>query len=202
MRIAILATIVALPSVAAAEDDAVNAAPPMAPFKRGVLVEGSVGLYAPTGKLKNYSSPGPWMRLSVGFDFTRWLSAFVTGDTAFLSTNRAPPPPGDRAYLIYGFGVGARLSIPATTRVLFPIRVDLGAHRAADSGVLTTYQFNSARQLDVSYGATAGVEWRAATRHLGIIVEGGVRSDGALTQSGRSDSALAIVSAISIHSTL
>jgi hypothetical protein len=202
VRFAICAAVLLLPSLALAQDDVVHPAPPMAPFKRGPLVEGSVGIYAPTGRLKNYSSPGPWMRLSVGWDFSRWLAVFATGDAAFLSTNRAPPPPGERGYVVYGFGLGARFSIPATERIRFPLRVDLGAHRVEDSGVLSTYQFNSARDLDVSYGATAGVEWRAASRHLGIILEFGVRSDGALSQSGRSDSPLAIVSALSIHSTL
>lgn len=202
MRFALVAAVLVVPSLAFADDEPMRTAPPMAPFKRGPLVEGTVGMYAPTGKLKNYSSPGPWMRVSLGWDFTRWLSAFVTGDAAFLSTNRAPPPPGERGYILYGFGVGARVSIPASERILFPIRVDLGAHRVADSGVLATYQFNSARELDVSYGATVGLELRAATRHLGIILEGGIRNDGALTQSGRSDSPLAVVSALSIHSTL
>lgn len=211
VRVVILAAVLSLLSSAAVaagaagagvNDEPTRTAPPMAPFKRGPLVEGSIGMYAPAGKLKNYSAPGPWMRVSVGWDFSRWLAAFVTGDAAFLSTGRAPPPPGERSYILYGFGVGARFSIPATERVLFPIRVDLGAHRVADGGVLSTYQFNSARELDVSYGATVGVEWRAATRHLSLILEAGVRSDGSLSQSGRSDSALGIVSALSIHSTL
>ena len=207
MRVVIVPAIVSLSSLAggaasAVPDEPTRTAPPMAPFKRGLLVEGSLGVYAPTGKLKNYSPPGPWMRVSLGWDFSRWLAAFVSGDAAFLSTSRAPPPPGERAYVLYGFGVGARFSIPATERILFPIRVDLGAHRVADGGVLSTYQFNSARELDVSYGATVGVEWRAASRHLSLILEAGVRSDGSLTQAGRADSALAVVSALSIHSTL
>jgi hypothetical protein len=197
-----VAAILALPSVAFAEDEPTRTAPPMAPFKRGPLVEGSLGVYAPTGRLKNITAPGPWMRLSIGWDFTHWLAAFVSGDAAFLSTGRAPPPPGERGYVLYGFGVGARVAIPASERIRFPIRFDLGAHRAADGGVLSTYGYNDARDLNVSYGATVGLEWRAATRHLGLIIEGGIRNDSSLGQAGRSDGTLAIVSAISVHSTL
>lgn len=202
MRIGIFAAIIALPSIAAAQDDSTQIAPPMAPFKRGPLVEGTLGMYAPAGRLKNVTAPGPWMRLSLGWDFSKWLSAFVSGDAAFLSTGRAPPPPSERGYILYGFGVGARLSIPASDRVRFPLRVDLGAHRVADGGVLATYGFNSARELGVSYGATVGVEWRAATRHLGLVLEGGIRNDTALAQAARSDSTLGIVAALSVHSTL
>lgn len=202
MRLLIFAAILALPSVAWAEDDAVRTGPPMAPFKRGPLVEGSLGVYAPTGRLKNLTAPGPWMRVSLGWDFTSWLAAFVSGDAAFLSTGRAPPPPGERGYVLYGFGVGARFAVPASERIRIPLRVDLGAHSAADGGVLATYGYNDARDLNVSYGATLGLEWRAATRHLGVILEGGVRSDSGLGQAGRSSGTLAIVSALSIHSTL
>jgi len=192
---------IAVPGSASAQD-VTSTAPPMAPFKRGPLVEGSIGMYAPTGRLKNYSAPGPWMRLTAGMDITKWLAIFASGDCAFLSTNRAPPPPGERGYLLYGFGVGARFSIAANERIRFPIRVDLGGHRVADSGVLATYEFGDARELAVSYGATAGIEWRASSRHFGIILEGGVRNDTGLAQRGRSDGPLAVVTALSLHSTL
>jgi len=189
-------------SPASAQDVDATPSPPLAPFKRGVLVEGSLGMYAPTGRLKNYSAPGPWMRLTVGYDLSKWLAIFASGDCAFLSTGRAPPPPGDRGYLLYGFGFGARFSVPASERIRFPLRVELGGHRVADSGVLGTYLFGDARGMEVSYGATGGIEWRAASRHYGIILEGGVRNDTGLGQQGRSDSPLAFVSALSLHSTL
>jgi len=197
-----LVVAIASPSIARAQDVDATPSPPMAPFKRGVLVEGSIGMYAPTGRLKNYSSPGPWMRVSLGYDLSKWLAAFVSGDCAFLSTDRAPPPPGDRGYLLYGFGLGARLSIPASERIRFPLRVELGGHRVADAGVLGTYLFGDARGVEVSYGATAGIEWRAPSRHFGIILEGGVRNDTGLSQAGRSDGPLAVVTALSLHSTL
>ncbi len=192
----------AVATPALAQDTGVSTAPPMAPFKRGPLVEGSIGMYAPAGRLKNYSAPGPWMRLTVGYDINKWLALFAAGDCAFLSTDRAPPPPGDRAYLLYGFGFGARFSLPAGERLRFPLRAEIGGHRVADAGVLSTYEFAGARDLSVSYGATAGIEWRAASRHFGIILEGGIRNDSGLSQRQRSDSPIAIVSALSLHYTL
>jgi hypothetical protein len=141
---------------ASAQDVDATPAPPLAPFKRGVLVEGSIGMYAPTGRLKEYSAPGPWMRVSAGYDLSKWLAFFVSGDCAFLSTNRAPPPPGDRGYLLYGFGLGTRLSIPASERLRFPVRIEIGGHRVADAGVLRTYLFGDARGFEVSNGAREG----------------------------------------------
>lgn len=189
-------------SHAAAQDMDVSTAPPMAPFKRGPLIEGSIGMYAPTGRLKNLSAPGPWMRLTVGYDISKWLALFAEGDAAFLSTNRAPPPPGERGYVLYGFGIGTRLSIPAGERIRFPLRFELGGHKVADAGVLSTYEFADAKELAVSYGATAGIEWRAASRHFGLILEGGIRNDSGLSQRQRSDTPIAIVSALSLHYTL
>lgn len=197
--------LVALGETRAQADDELNApVPPMAPFRRGVLVEGTVGAYAPTGPLKNVSSPGPWLRLSAGYDFSKWLAVFATGDAAFLSTDRAPPPPGTRAYVLYGLGVGARVSLPAGERLRFPLRVEIGAHKASDEGVLKTYGFAKTGDLSngFSWGATLGIEWRARSRHFGIVLEGGVRNDGAFAYTGKNDKPFAIVSGASLHYTL
>lgn len=198
------ALVVASVSAARADDAPSAPVPPMAPFRRGPLVEGTLGTYAPLGPLKRVTAPGPWLRISAGYDFSKWLAVFATGDAAFLATNRASPPPGERGYVLWGFGVGARVSIPAGERWRFPLRVDLGAHKASDGGVLETYGFNSTHDLasGFSYGATAGVEWRAASRHFGILVEGGVRNDAAFSYAGKSDAPLAVVAGASLHYTL
>jgi len=166
------------------------------------MVEGTIGVYAPSGRLKRISAPGPWMRITIGYDVTRWLGLFVAGDAAFLSTNRAPPPPGERAYAVYGFGGGARFSFGITNRIRIPIRVELGVHRTNDKGVLASYGFNDTADFGLSYGATVGVEWRAMSRHFGIILEGGVRNDSNLTHAARAESPLAIVSGLTLHYTL
>lgn len=201
---AVIATLASGSGRAHAEDSVTAPVPPMAPFRRGPLVEGTLGAYAPLGPLKNVTAPGPWLRLSAGYDFSKWLAVFATGDAAFLSTGRAPPPPGERAFVIWGFGVGVRVSIPATERLRFPLRFDVGAHKASDDGVLKTYGFTATNDLGsgTSYGATAGVEWRAPSRHFGVIVEGGVRNDAAFSYAGKTDKPLAIVAGASLHYTL
>lgn len=176
--------------------------PPMAPFRRGALVEGSVGTYAPLGSLGRVSAPAPLFRLSAGWDFSRWFATFASADAAFLDTGRAPPPPGARGYVLYGFGVGLRASVPAGERWRFPVRLDLGAHKASDNGVLRTYGFLSATELGISYGATAGIEWRALSRHFGVLVEGGVRADSAVRKASDPGAPLAIIAAASLHYTL
>lgn len=174
----------------------------MAPFRRGPLVEGTLGVYAPTGTLKNLSAPGPWLRLALGWDFTRWLAVYAAGDVAFLSTGRAPPPPGERGYMVWGFGGGLKLSLPIGERVRIPLRAELGMHRVADDGVLVNYGYASARDLGFSYGAMLGFEWRAASRHYGLAVEAGIRNDSALAFPGKSQSPFAILGGVTLHYTL
>ncbi len=187
---------------ASAQDVGVVQAPPMAPFKRGPLVEGTLGVYAPTGRLKRLSAPGPWMRVAIGYDISKWLAVFVAGDAAFLTTGRAPPPPGERGYVLWGFSGGVRLAINVTDRVRIPVRLELGAHRASDGGVLGAYGFSDARDLGLSWGGSTGLEWRAASRHYGIFGEVGIRNDSSFTALGRSESPFAIVSGLGLHYTL
>lgn len=199
---AIACAVVVAPGAHAQDASPIPMAPPLAPFKRGPMFEGTAGVYAPSGALARVSAPGPWLRLSVGWDFTRWLSVFGTFDGAFLATDRAPPPPGSRAYVLWGFGGGARVSIGVTDRVRIPLRVDVSAHEVDDDGVLAVYGFDRARDLGLSYGGTTGLEWRAASRHFGLILEGGVRRDTALESAWRGGGPLAIVAGLGIHYTL
>ena len=176
--------------------------PPMRPFKRGFVIEGAVGVYAPIGRLKRYSSPGPLTRIAVGYDITRWLGVFGAGDVAYLSTDRASPPPGERAYLLWGFTGQVRLAINLGDRLRVPLRIELGAHKTDDNGVLATYGFTSAKSFGISYGATTGLEWRALSRHFGVLLEAGLRSDDALRHSVKAQAPLALVAVLGLHYTL
>jgi hypothetical protein len=187
---------------ARAEDVPAAAAPPMAPFKRGLLVEGNVGVYAPTGTIKNLVAPGPMMRVALGWDFNKWFGVFAAGDVAFLSTGRAPPPPGDRAFLLWGLGGGARVSLGITERVRIPLRLEIAMRRVEDGGVLAVYGYNTAKDLSFGYGGTLGLEWRASSRHFGVLAEAGVRNDTGLEFPGKSQPALAIVGTLGVHYTL
>ncbi|MBK7400329.1 MAG: hypothetical protein IPJ34_29765 [Myxococcales bacterium] len=188
------------------EVDAVGAsgaaeAPPLAPFRRGVAFEGMLGTYAPAGPLKHVSAPGPWFRVTVGFDFTKWFGAFASGDVAFLSTERAPPPPGPRAYTFYGFGGGLRLALPIG-RVRIPVRAEIGLHEAKDDGVLAAYGFRDAHGLSFGWALATGLEIRAKSRHYGLGFEVGVRNDSAFANPVRGGSPLAITGALLVHYTL
>ncbi|MGZ3420029.1 MAG: hypothetical protein ACXVEF_10640 [Polyangiales bacterium] len=199
---AVLTLIPAVSSMAAAQDVPVTAAPPVAPFKRGLLVEGDVGVYAPIGRIKNLVAPGPMVRVALGWDFAKWIGVFGSFDSAFLSTGRAPPPPGERAFVLWGFGGGARLALPIGDRVRIPLKVELGMHKADDGGVLAAYGFTNAKDLNLSYGATLGFEYRAVSRHFGILLEGGVRNDSGLDYPAKAQAPLAIVGTLGVHYTL
>ncbi len=177
-------------------------APPPAPYKGGPTVEGTLGMYAPTGRLKHVTSPGPWVRVTAGWEFVKWLGVFAAADAAFLSTDRGSPPPGERGYVLWGFGGGLRAAAPLGARVRIPVRLELGLHKADDGGVLSTYGFDNAHTFRLSWGASIGFEWRALSRHFGIALEGGVRSDAATKSTTRSDSPLAIVAGAVLRYTL
>jgi hypothetical protein len=187
---------------ARADDIPLAAAPPMAPFKRGPLVEGGFGVYAPIGRIKNLVAPGPMVRFAAGWDFKQWFGLFVSSDAAFLSTGRAPPPPGERAFVLWGFGVGARASIGLGERVRIPLRLELGMHKANDDGVLAAYGYVDAKDLNLSYGATTGLEFRMPSRHFGVLLEGGARVDTGLSYPGKSQTPAAIVGTLGVHYTL
>jgi hypothetical protein len=202
--LAVSAGTVSVGSARAADeaDASALAPPPPAPFRRGPLVEGSVGVYAPTGRFAQIAAPGPWTRIAAGWDFARYFGMFVAADAAFLSTGRAPPPPGDRAFVFWGFSGGFRASLGLGERFRIPIRAEIGMHRAEDTGVLAVYGYGVARDFAVSYGGTLGLEWRAVSRHYGVVLEGGVRNDAALAYAGGASSTLAILASLGIHYTL
>src|SRR5690606_40779188 len=52
-----------------------------------------------------------------GYEPTSWLLVFAEADLTLGRTSRASPPPDPRAYALYGFGAGARLTVPVGDRV-------------------------------------------------------------------------------------
>ncbi len=184
----------------AEESDKASEAPPLPPFRRGVTFEGVIGTYAPTGPLKKISAPGPWIRLAVGYDFTKWFQAFVSGDAAFLTTDRAPPPPGPRAYSFYGFSGGLRFALPIG-RVRVPLRAEIGVHEANDYGVLGAYGFDFVHGLSLGWAVSTGLEIRAKSRHYGIGFEVGIRNDTSFAKSG-SGGPYAFQGGLLVHYTL
>jgi len=176
--------------------------PPPPPWHPGPDVDGTLGVYAPFGRLKRVTAPGEWMRVTAGYEITSWLGLFGAFDAAFLATNRANPPPGERGYVLWGFGGGARLSLPIGTRWRIPLRVEVGAHKAEDNGVLATYGFPNAKSFGLSYGAMLGVEWRATSRHFGIAVEFGLRNDSSLKDVNATSAPLAMLGGLLVRYTL
>ena len=176
--------------------------PPPPPWRPGPDVDATLGTYAPLGKLKRVTSPGPWMRLTAGYEVASWLGVFAAFDGAFLATNRANPPPGERGYVLWGFGGGVRLALPLTPRWRIPLRAEIGAHKVDDQGVLATYGFSNGHSFRLSYGAMLGIEWRATSRHFGIAVEVGVRNDAAVKDDLGTSAPFAMLGGVLIRYTL
>lgn len=176
--------------------------PPPPPWHPGPDVDGTLGIYAPMGRLKRVTAPGPWMRVTAGYELTKWLGLFASFDSAFLATNRANPPPGERGYVLWGFGGGARLALPIGTRWRIPLRLEIGAHKADDNGVLGTYGFPKAKDFGFSYGAMLGIEWRATSRHFGVAIEFGLRNDSSLKDANATSAPLAALGGVLVRYTL
>jgi len=176
--------------------------PPPAPWKPGPDVDGTLGMYAPLGRLQRVSSPAEWMRLTAGYELASWVGFFASFDAAFLSTDRANPPPGERGYVLWGFGGGARMGLPLGTRWRIPVRLEIGAHKVDDQGVLATYGFSHGHSFGLSYGAMIGLEWRATSRHFGLALEGGLRNDAAVRDDAGTKPPFAVLAGIVIRYTL
>ena len=202
MIVALLAVIAGVATILPARRASALEPPPPPPWRRGPDVDGTIGVYAPLGRLKRVSSVAPWARLTGGYDLAPWIGLFVGFDSTFLSTNRASPPPGERGYVLWGFSGGARLSLPLGPRWRIPLRLELGAHKADDAGVLASYGFPDARSFGLSYGAMLGLEYRAPSRHFGVATEWGVRRDAALQDETRSAAPLALVGGVLVRYTL
>jgi hypothetical protein len=178
------------------------APPPLRPFKSGFALEGSVGAYVPTGELARLCSPAVHQRLTLGWDFARWLAAYGFGDLAFLATDRAPPPPGEKGFAYWGFGIGIKLSVPLGERWLLPVRIEGSFHRAEDSGVLATYGFADADKLSLGYGGGLGLEWRAKSRHYGVVLELSARRESGLSAPRASGGVVVLMPSLGLHYTL
>jgi hypothetical protein len=176
--------------------------PPPPPWRPGPDVDATLGVYAPLGRLKRVTAPGPWMRVTGGYEVASWLGVFGAFDSAFLATNRANPPPGERGYVLWGFGGGVRFALPLTPRFRVPLRVEIGLHKVDDQGVLQTYGFSNGHSFRLSYGAMLGLEWRATSRHFGIAAEFGVRNDAAVKDDLGASAPLAMLGGVLIRYTL
>lgn len=175
-------------------------APPPPPYKSTVVLDTSLGALVFLGKFGRTAPPAPWIRTQVGYEFFKWLMAFGEGELAFTDTSRSQDPPKVRAFPIFGFGAGARLTARLTDRFGVYLQGSLGAMKAdIRTNALGIIGFKEAESLGVYLGGRGGLEWYQVDRHFALGVTSGIRQPKGFERSGGGDSPLAFDAGASIR---
>ena len=151
-------------------------APPPLPRKKGFVVEGSLGALGFMGQFRHVAPAAPWIHMQFGYELTSWLMLFLGGDLAFTDTSIAQDPTKSRAFPIFGFGVGPRLTWHVTERVAVFGQVSIGALKAdVPKNAFAILGYRDAESLGLDLGARIGVEWFQIDRHMALGLAVGVR---------------------------
>jgi hypothetical protein len=127
-----------------------------------------------------------------GYEFLDWLMVFGEGELAFSDTSVAEGPTKARAFPIFGFGVGPRVTIHPTARLALYAQGQLGLMKAdVPKNAFAILGYRDAESLGLSFGARIGVEWYQIDRHMALGLALGVRdAKGFSKLGGKSDLAL------------
>lgn len=151
-------------------------APPPRPYRRTVVLDSSIGVMAFLGDFGKVAPPGPWLHTQLGVELFKWLMLFGEGDLAFTDTSLRQAAPKTRAFPIFGFGGGTRLTVRFTERAGIYAQGSVGAMQAdIAQNALGLIGFREAESLAPYLAGRLGLEWYQVDRHLGLGLNGGVR---------------------------
>jgi hypothetical protein len=159
--------------VAQAEDPAEGLPPP--PRSHGFLIESGIGALGHLGELRHVSPLSPRYYLRAGYELAPWVLFFAEGDVTFSNTSYAPQPPEPRSYALFGFGAGARLTLPLLDWLGAYLQGSAGLARVSED-VLATYGYSNAMTLSGYFGGLLGLQAYLPSPHLRLLLEGGIRS--------------------------
>lgn len=166
------------PSVASAatEFDAPPEAPPPQAYRKGLVLDSSLGAHGFTGKFGAVAPPGFWLHTQLGYELFRWFMLFAEGDLYFTDTSRTQDPTKSRAFPMFGFGLGPRFTVRVTERVGLYAQGSLGAMKAdVPNNAFRILGFGDAESLGLYFGGRLGVEWYQIDRHLAFGLSVGLR---------------------------
>jgi hypothetical protein len=167
-------------------------APPMPPYAKSVVLDASLGALVFLGRFGETAPPSPWLRAQLGYELFKWLMVFGEGELGFTDTSGTQPPPRTRAFPIFGFGGGARLTARFTDRFGVYVQGSVGAMKAdIRRRALAIIGYGDAESLGVAYGGRLGVEWYQLDRHFGLGLHAGAREASGFRRTIGSDSPLA-----------
>jgi hypothetical protein len=164
-------------------------APPPRPWRKGVMLESTLGVLGFAGRFRHVAPPAYWLHLQLGYDITDWLMLFGEGELGFTDTSVAQAGSRNQAFSLFSFGGGARVTFHVTPRFAAFLQVDFdGIAANVPHNALTFLGFKDAETLSPSYGGRVGVVWYQIDRHLALTAQGGLRdATGFAKTSGASD---------------
>ena len=197
-------TLTTLPTAEnAAQKRSVEDAPPPPPYKKGVVIETSLGVLDFLGQFRKVAPPAPWLHLHAGYEIFQWLMVFGEAELFFTDTSNAQNPPKTHTFPAFGFGGGVRGTYRVTPRVGIFLEGNVGVLEAdIAKGALTNIGYKNAESFNPYIGGHVGAEWYQLDRHLGLAVLIGMRDlTGFKKQIGPSDTPLALDGGLALRYT-
>jgi hypothetical protein len=176
-------------------------APPLPPYKKTLVIDTSLGAIVFLGKFGQVAPPGPWLHTQVGYELFKFLMFYGEGELAFTDTSGTQSPPKTRAFPIFGFGGGARLTVRLTDRFGIYAQGGPGFMKAdIRTRALEIIGYKNAQSLNLYFGGRIGVEWYQLNRHFALGLTAGLRdATGFARVSGGSDTPLLFDAGASIR---
>ena len=153
-----------------------ESAPPPPPYRKGLVLDSSLGAHGFAGEFGHVAPPGFWLHTQLGYEFFRWFMLFAEGDLYFSDTSQGQDESKSRAFPIFGFGGGPRLTARFTERFALYVQGSVGMLKAdVPSHALAILGFGNAESFGAYAGGRVGVEYYQLDRHLALGVNVGVR---------------------------
>jgi hypothetical protein len=156
--------------------EAPEEAPPPPPRHKGIVLDSSLGALGFLGEFRKVAPTAPWLHTSLGYELFQWLLLFGEADLAFTDTSVAQDPSKSRAFPIFGFGGGGRLTVHVTERVAVFGQGSFGLMKAdVANNAFRVLGYKNAESLGLYAGGRLGVEWYQVDRHLALGFAIGVK---------------------------
>lgn len=150
-------------------------APPLPPRKKGLVLDSRIGVFGFTGELAQLATTAPYASLQLGYEIFDWLMVFGQAELA-LTTTGGDGKTRKRAFPIFGFGGGVRVTVHVTPRVALFLAPGIGAIVAdVPERALAIYGYQDLESLGLSLNGRLGLEWYAVNRHFALGISGGPR---------------------------
>ncbi len=142
-------------------------------YSHGLFLEAWVGGRGFIGGVGEYSNPGLYANVGVGFEIFDWLLLRAAFEASFHETN-GPTPPSNTAFELLGGLVEVRVQINFDAFAALWVQGEVGLV-GAFGDVLRVYGFSQAQDVGLTGGGSLGFDWHMKNRHTSLGLTGGAR---------------------------